>query len=180
MKMMTRMKKNNELSRYREGALLMNRTLKQLMLVLTLICGLAMGTSTLAKAQTTDTGSTSTGITFIGNGSQRSTVDPTTPTVHEGSDGDIANGGIPDGTKPTQVASKGSADDTASPVTTPRKGGSGAAAVKSAVAAIASGRLPQTGEVQSILADLVGILLLMVLILGLVVYHQARLLRERE
>ncbi|MFC6260509.1 hypothetical protein [Levilactobacillus fujinensis] len=164
----------------------MNKTLKQLMLVLTLVLGLGMGTSTLAKAQTTDTGSTSVGITFTGNNSRTSTTTPVTPTVKDGSDGDAINDTIPDGTKVTKTSTPktGSAADTVTPVSTstasPRKGGSGVAAVKSTMAALAAGRLPQTGEVQSILADLVGILLLMVLILGLVVYHQARLLRERE
>ncbi|WP_143462394.1 RodZ family helix-turn-helix domain-containing protein [Levilactobacillus enshiensis] len=170
----------------------MKGKLKQLVLVFALILGVVMGTSTLANAQTAGNKSTSVGITFIGNGSQVSTgsnpdtVDPATPTVKDGSDGDAINDAIPDGTKVTKTATpkNGGSADTAAPVSTvataPQKGGSGASAVKSAVAALAAGRLPQTGEVQSILADLVGILLLMVLILGLIVYHQARLLRERE
>jgi len=52
--------------------------------------------------------------------------------------------------------------------------------LKAAAADVLAGRLPQTSEVQSLLADLVGILLLIVLILVAIIYHQARQLQEKE
>jgi hypothetical protein len=152
----------------------MKKLIMQLVLVLTMAFGLGMGTSALAD-NVVSRGETQVGITFTGN--------PTTR---------ISDDKIPNGKTPTKTSSAattvshgndlrrngtgGSTADNANP----GKKKAGVTALKAAAADVLAGRLPQTSEVQSLLADLVGILLLIVVILATIIYHQARQLREKE
>ncbi|MDT6979540.1 LPXTG cell wall anchor domain-containing protein [Levilactobacillus zymae] len=159
----------------------MTKKFMQLMLVLTLILGFSGGTSALAA---TGTGHTTTGITFVGgptnttNGSSSELNSNGagangTTAADNGTDPDGAasNKKIPNGKKP--ITKTGKSADQVAP-TTHRS------AVKAITTAVLSGRLPQTNEVQSVLIELIGLLLLVVLVLSIIIRRQARLLREKE
>ncbi|MFC6290441.1 hypothetical protein [Levilactobacillus angrenensis] len=147
----------------------------QLLLAFTLMLGLSMTISTLVQADST--GNSKVGITIVNN--QVTTI--------KGHAGDTEMQNIPDGKSPTRSSTslRTSHDgDTASgqratgqSQVAPRK--TKRSAIHEVATAIATGRLPQTSEVQSLLTNLVGILLLIVLVLAMIVYHQARLLREK-
>lgn len=147
---------------------MMKRILAKLGLIFVLALGIYAGTSVLARASTT--GDTKVGITFVGGNSQS----------QKPKSGGTGNEGIPTGKTPTKTTS-GTDDDTVNGgkkanQQSPKK----VSAVKTLLRAAATGRLPQTNGVQSLLLNLVGILLLLVLILMAVIYRLARKLRERE
>ncbi|TGD19731.1 hypothetical protein [Levilactobacillus suantsaiihabitans] len=160
----------------------MKKFIMKLMLVLTLACVLSLGTSALAD-NVVSRGETQVGITFTGS-SVTGTADDEIPTgktpMKIPSAADTAERhGRSGGTQRTQNGRAGATATTPNTsVAQPRKHGLWAA--KAAAADMLAGRLPQTNEVQSLLADMVGILLLLVVILAAIVYWQARLLRERE
>lgn len=139
---------------------------------------------------------TQTGITFVdkNSGSVPATPNPADPDDQD----DTGKPIIPDGKKPINKditmglsGDNGIKDDklinggdAASKTENPNKTNSGQPSVKKVISdvthALISGRLPQTNESQSVLVELVGLLLLIVLILSVIVYHQLRLLREKE
>lgn len=151
----------------------MQRWFQRVLIVLaTLSLGIGVGSSALAATTTSD-GHTSAGITFEGNTSSNSSS-AGSDSVNPGGAGDgttdnsvdIPNGKTPTGSKGDRITGK--------PAQTLGK------TIHKTAADLLSGRLPQTGETQSVLIGLVGILLLLVIILATVVIRQARLLRERE
>jgi len=148
-------------------ALVMKKLIMWVILTLTLIVGVGIGTPALAKTVIGTGGSTQTKVYIVGNPQQgrlAALVD-----------------NIPNGTKPT-TGSDG--DQVTGTQNGNKKNGSPAAAVatvvKSGSADLIAGRLPQTSESRMVLTSIFGLLLLIVLILSVTVYRQARLLRERE
>jgi len=136
----------------------------EFMVLLTMVLGLGMGTSALAR--TTGNGVSQVGVTFTSHTSK----------LGSGAGADVANEAIPTGENPVR-SSKGA-------TSTVNKKASPAAAVATVVKAgsadLIAGRLPQTSESRMFLTSIFGLLLLIVLILSVTVYRQARLLRERE
>jgi len=142
----------------------MKRIIMWVVLTLTLIVGVGAGTPALAKTVVGTGGTTQTSVYIVGN-PQKSRLaalvnnipSGTTPTT--GSDGDEVTGTPTNSRKSTPAV---------------------ATVVKAGSADLVAGRLPQTSESRMFLMSIFGILLLIVLILSVIVYRQARLLRERE
>jgi LPXTG-motif cell wall-anchored protein len=136
---------------------------------------LGTGTSALATTVGGTGGTTQTSVTIKANpNATRSQA----PTSEAGDEGDAEATAIPNGQKPT-AKNQGPADQLAG---AKKKSAPGAVVtmVKAGSADLIAGRLPQTSESRVFLMSVFGLLLLTVLMLSLIVYHQARLLKERE
>lgn len=142
----------------------MKKFLIRLLLMLCVTFGLGMGTSALAQTVTRSSGSTTVGVRFVNNN------------INHGGDPAIIDGSIPTGKHSTKEKD-GAGDAVNSPTS---NGRSGVTTLRAAAADTVAGRLPQTSEARMFLASLVGIFLLIALILALLIYQQARLLREKE
>lgn len=140
----------------------MKKILLRVILVLVLVLGFGANTPALAR-HVFGTGTTQAGITFVAN-----------PNSQKGDDGDAVNTGKAGALVDEKIPSGKKVTVTKNPVTSP------GVLVKSAAADIIAGRLPQTNETQALLVTLLGLMLLIVMILLGLVYHQARLLKERE
>ncbi|WP_204119998.1 hypothetical protein [Levilactobacillus wangkuiensis] len=151
----------------------MKKLIMQLVLVLTMAFGLGMGTSALAD-NVVSRGETQVGITFTGNPTTRISDDK----IPNGKTPTKTSGAATTATHGHDLRRDGAGGSTADNANPGKK--AGVTALKAAAADVLAGRLPQTSEVQSLLADLVGILLLIVLILVAIIYHQARQLQEKE
>ncbi|WP_125681612.1 LPXTG cell wall anchor domain-containing protein [Levilactobacillus yonginensis] len=145
----------------------MKKVLLRLVLLLIVASGLEMGTSALAQTVSNSSGTTQVGIRFTDNH---------TSNLSHGGDPATIDGSIPNGTKRNKNGL--GAGDALNPPTS--NGRSGVTTLRAAAADTVAGRLPQTSEARMFLASLVGIFLLIALILALLIYQQARLLREKE
>jgi LPXTG-motif cell wall-anchored protein len=153
----------------------MKRIFMRLVLVLTVLIGLGAGTPALATTVGGTGGNTGTAVTIHAN-PNAAKLDGS----GVGAGADEGSDTIPNGKKPS-IKNK-TQDDQAT--ATGNKKASPAAAVATVVKAgsadLIAGRLPQTSESRMFLTSIFGLLLLIVLILSVTVYRQARLLRERE
>lgn len=157
----------------------MKKLIGSLILTLTVILGLSLRVPGLAD---TTTQQTTVGITFTDDATTGGQHDQaTTPKQGSASATTTANRTIPNGKQPLtqtgQAADQKSAEATATTTAAKRRH---PATLKAAAADLLAGRLPQTSDVQTVLINLIGILLLIVVILSLIIRRQARLLRERE
>lgn len=153
----------------------MKKVVRYLILVLTLMIGIGAGTPALANPVKGTSGITKTSVYIIGN--------PNAKRLTSGNRADTGSGNVPDGKQPTATSKhQGQADQAAGNQPTKQKSAPGAVVtmVKAGSADLMAGRLPQTSESRIFLMSVFGLLLLIVLILSTIVYHQARLLKERE
>lgn len=155
----------------------MKKAIVRLILGLALMIGVGVGTPALASTVAGTSGTTKTSVTIIGN--------PTASRLASGTGADEASKNVPDGKQPTAKAknqSQGQADQVNGNQPVKKKSAPGAVVtmVKAGSADLIAGRLPQTSESRVFLMSVFGLLLLIVLILSTIVYHQARLLKERE
>ncbi len=145
----------------------------------TLAVGIGTGTSALATTVGGTGGTTQTSVTIKANPNATRSQ---SPTGEVGDEGDAGATVIPNGKKLT-AKNQGQADSAvANNQPTKQKSAPGAVVtmVKAGSADLMAGRLPQTSESRIFLMSVFGLLLLIVLILSTIVYHQARLLKERE
>lgn len=145
----------------------MKKILLRLALLLIVASGIGMGTSALAQTVNNRSRTTQVGIRFTGNSKSE---------LSRGGDSATIDRSIPNGTKRNRNG-LGAGDAVNSPTS---NGRSGVTTLRAAAADTVAGRLPQTSEARMFLASLVGIFLLIALILALLIYQQARLLREKE
>lgn len=159
----------------------MKKLMGSLILTLTIILGLSLSVPGLAD--TTTTQQTTVGITFTDDTTTGGQHDQaTTPKQGGASATTTANRTIPNGKKPLTKQTGQAADQENSKATATTKQAKRRhpTTLKAAAADLLAGRLPQTSDVQTVLINLIGILLLIVVILSLIIRRQARLLRERE
>jgi len=151
------------------------KLIMSVILSVTLVVGVGVGTPALATTVGGTGGTTQMGVHIIGNPQQQRLADlvdqiPSGQTPTTGADGDRLTGSQP-------TASKKTGSKTGNKQTVP---GAVVTAVKSGSADLVAGRLPQTSESQLFLVSLFGMLLLMVVVLAMLVYQQARRIRERN
>lgn len=143
----------------------MKKFIMWFVLTLTLTVGVGMGTPALAKTVVGTSGTTQTSVYIIGN--------PETPVETKGA-ADLPAGPIK---KKSAGNTQTAGDNNGKKKSTPANL---ATVVKAGSADLIAGRLPQTSESRMFLMSVFGLLLLIVAILSMIVYHQARLLKERE
>ncbi|TGD19735.1 hypothetical protein [Levilactobacillus suantsaiihabitans] len=151
----------------------MKKLVMQLVLVLTLMIGVGAGTPALAKTVSGTGGTTRTSVYIVGNANLAR--------LTAGNHADEGDGNVPSGDKPTTAGND--ADQSVNnrqPAKKKSAPGAVVTMVKAGSADLIAGRLPQTSESRVFLMSVFGLLLLTVLMLSLIVYHQARLLKERE
>jgi len=157
----------------------MKKLIMRLVLVLTVLVGVGAGTPALANTVGGTDGHTSTSVKITAN------PNATRLDLSGGGSGAGADSGsdtIPDGKKPaskTKLADQ-AGDNTANKNKKASPAAAVATVVRSGSADLIAGRLPQTSGSRMFLTTIFGLLLLIVLILSVTVYRQARLLRERE
>ncbi|KRO04624.1 hypothetical protein IV54_GL001030 [Levilactobacillus paucivorans] len=152
-------------------------------LIMALALAVGIGVATPAFAATVDgtSGTTQTSV-YIQGYPVPPTPEPTPEPkpvpepskVHTGSGADLPV--VPDKPSGKKTTNK---DKTNNPVNNPTKSNKLGTIVKAGSADLVAGRLPQTNESRVFLTSLVGLLLLIVLVLAMSVYRQARLLNER-
>ncbi|WP_258115766.1 LPXTG cell wall anchor domain-containing protein [Levilactobacillus yiduensis] len=144
----------------------MKKLIMWFVLTLTLTIGVGMGTPALAKTVVGTSGTTQTSVYIIGN--------PEAQTRTSGAAADLPAGPIK---KKSAGDTQTAGDNNGKKKSTPANL---ATVVKAGSADLIAGRLPQTSESRMFLMSVFGLLLLIVAILSMIVYHQARLLKGRE